>query len=106
MSRTNAIGLVRGERHDRRGGRGGADLARRARPAAARHVDVDERDVGPVLGGQRDRLVRVGRRAQDVEAERELRREHGAHVGVVVGDQDARRRAGGRVGWLRHRGET
>ena len=67
------------------------DLLRRPQAAATRHLDVEQRDVGLMLGGERDRLVGVrGLRDQfDPRTPRHHRAEQHPHDGIVVRDQQA-----------------
>ena len=60
-------------------------------PSHARHAQVHEHDVGVVAGRERDRLLPVGRRADQLDAveQTEQRAEALAHDALVVGEQDA-----------------
>ena len=68
-------------------------LAHRADAVAPWHHQVHQDHVGVELGGALERLVAVGRLADDLEAllEREERPQPLAHDRVVVDDQDADR---------------
>ena len=67
------------------------DPGGRLEPTDARHPQVHQHDVRPVLGDTRQRLLAVGGLADDVDAVEVL--QDGDHAGaehrVVVGDQHA-----------------
>jgi len=68
----------------------GADRRDRVHAVLARHLQVDQGDVGPQAAEQVDRLEAVGRLAHHPHIW--LAADHGrdafAHQGMVVGDQD------------------
>ena len=56
-----------GEDHDRRTGRPRRDLGEGREAVDARHREVEDDDVGPELGRERDRLVAAARLTDDLE---------------------------------------
>ena len=70
-----------------------AQAARGLDPVDARHAQVHEHDLGPVLGAERERLLAVGRGGHELDAveQPEQRADALAHEALVVGEQDADR---------------
>ena len=73
---------------------GTREAADRLDAVHARHPQVHQHDVGGVLGGERERLLAVGRGADELDPveQAEQRAEALAHDALVVGEQDPYRR--------------
>ena len=80
----------------------GLDLARERQPVHARHQHVDDQEVRPGLRQAAQRLVAVARGRDLVAVDPELVGEDDEQVGVVVNDQDPRRRDAVRSGAAVH----
>jgi len=90
------VGLVHGENENFGGGRGFANLASGFDAVEERHADVQDGNLGFVLGGLFDGVAAVGGFGADLPAGVRLEKsaEAGADNGVIIRDQD---------GELRHR---
>ena len=77
--------------HDRRM-RGREQPRRGVEAGKHRHGDIEDDDIRMQPGGRVDGGHAVGHRGDDLELGREDRPDPFAHLGVIVGDEDARAR--------------
>jgi len=84
------VGLVHGEDKNFGGGRGFADLAGGFNAVEERHADVEDGDVGLVLGGFFDSVAAVGCFGANLPTGARLKEstEAGADDGVIIRDQN------------------